>query len=150
MHFRTWCRINDQNYTDKNITFVAHPTTLWGADPYSNFVFYETWHENPQATEIDREYQNLIQLKRHITPTEVKMEEGIWTAKFWKNTVERMIRSAAAAMISVASLNALGAIDIDNALAVVNAGGVAAIMSMLFALGGSQFGRDPSDPSVLK
>jgi Putative lactococcus lactis phage r1t holin len=77
-------------------------------------------------------------------------ETGIFSIKFLENTGERVIRSFAASLLATLFLGktVTGLIGVDwkGSLSIA---GFAALMSLLFAIGGSQVG-DPSNPSLLK
>lgn len=67
-HFRTWCRENDVNPNSPYVRFVSTPDVLWGVTATdSEFAFYETWMEHPQAHEIYQQVQ-IARVKATATP----------------------------------------------------------------------------------
>lgn len=73
----------------------------------------------------------------------------MWTALFWRRAAERAIRSAAAAAIALITAAAFVADTVASWREVGIAAAVAAVVSVLTSLAGSQVG-DPESPSLLR
>lgn len=154
-HFRYWCRSNGISDRNKNYQYVAEAHQLWGLKPeYCLFVFYETWADHPNSTDIYMQYKAIESLRGiKAIPIDrspqVESTDGFFTWKFWRNTLERMVRSFAAGILG---LNVTNLADWSNLgwKTVLMAGVTMSVMSLLFALVGSRFGNDTADPSFIK
>lgn len=72
----------------------------------------------------------------------------LWTIQFWRETIERMVKSAAGGALLVIGANEANVLTLDFANLAGFAGG-AALISLLMSLASSPFG-DPGTPSLIK
>lgn len=146
--FQSWCRDHNISPRSTNVRYVHSAKLLWGTNGVdAEFVFAD--YQHPEINIILQEVQ-IIRSKAEAMlaiygneDPQVK-EDGMFTSVFWKRTLERVIRSFAASLIAAFTAgNTVSNIDWQGQLTI--AGG-AAIVSLLLAVIGTQFG-DPTDPS---
>lgn len=66
-HFSYWCHSNGIFNFNEHVTYVARPETLWGViGEESQFIFYETWRQHPQAAAIYTEYQIAMNRPKYV------------------------------------------------------------------------------------
>lgn len=75
--------------------------------------------------------------------------EGIFTWKFWKQTLERMIRSFAASMLSVLVVPKVLDVRHVGWLDAVSVGAGASVVTLLLCILGSKLGNDDESPSMV-
>ena len=75
----------------------------------------------------------------------------MWTKKFWKDTIERMIRAAASSGVAFFTGSKVIMDLKTNWIALVGVMGTAALDSLFMSLaGGSGMVGNPGDPSLVK
>ena len=62
----------------------------------------------------------------------------IWTAAFWRGATERMIKTAAQALLAVAGVGAVGIMDVDW-WGALSAAALAAVLSLITSIGNADF-----------
>ena len=69
----------------------------------------------------------------------------IWSAAFWRGAGERMIKTAAQALLAVIGVGAVGIMDVDWGGA-LSAAALAAVLSLITSIGNADFtaGTDPA------
>lgn len=72
----------------------------------------------------------------------------MWTAKFWRQTVERAVKTAAQAALAFFVVGQTMFDQIDWT-AVAGGTAIAAIASVLTSLASAPFGSDPDSPSLV-
>lgn len=72
----------------------------------------------------------------------------MWTKQFWKETVERAIKTVAQSAVATITANATGLLDID-VVGVVSVAGLAGLVSVLTSVG-SDWRGDKGTPSLVK
>lgn len=150
-HFQYWCRSNGVNPNSQYYRYVDSERTLLGLSAEeAEFVFYETWREHPDYKAI-RDRVFIIEAMRGIASTpirSIKVEEtnGIFTALFWKRTAERAIRMFFISLGAMATGSAVfeDGFSWQKQLMIAL---LAAFGTVVVAMGGSQFGKNSTDPS---
>lgn len=153
-HFGHWCRISGISKGNPNYQYVSSIEKLLGLSAEdAQFIFYETWREHPDSERLYQQYR-IIESYRGIKAIPIDRSpqvesDGIFTAKFWKATAERVVRAFAAGIIALNVTNVTDATSIGWKT-VLMAGVAGAGVSLLMALVGSRFGDDTTDPSFIK
>lgn len=61
--FSVWCRKVGVLTTDKRVTFVEEPSSLDGATPLDNFIFFQYGGKSTSSSEIYQRYVEITRLK---------------------------------------------------------------------------------------
>ena len=146
--YRQWCWDNGHNPKDTDVYYVRDYTSLYGLG-YNAFkiVYLEGWTARKDAAQI-RLTIEALKRANGSKRGKIMTDDGMFSGRFWKLTIERMVRAFAGSMVGMMTMDGFNLLQASWG-GILAAAGTASLVTLLLSVVGSQIGNG-ENPSLVE